>query len=151
MTVWPSIAIYPLGRKLGQWFAITWPDIFIFRLGNLFALLSIPLATILYFCRVAPRIGIRYRLTNRRILVERGLTTVMERELALADFDEIAIEVQEGQAWYHAGDLVFKKQGQPVFRLDGVSRPDTFQQICQNSRIAWQGVHDAMQAEVQPA
>jgi hypothetical protein len=34
---------------LGQAYAITWPDVYIFRLGRLIALLSIPLAMVLYF------------------------------------------------------------------------------------------------------
>src|SRR4029453_19634632 len=77
MAVWPAVARYSLGRTLGTLFAITWPDIYIFRLGNLIALASIPVALVLFFMRVAPFIGIRYRLTNRRIIVERGLTSVL--------------------------------------------------------------------------
>ena len=71
MTVWPSNAKYWLGRKLGTLYAITWPDIYIFRLGNLIALASIPVALVLFFLRILPGVGTRYRLTNRRILVER--------------------------------------------------------------------------------
>ena len=43
-TVWPSIAAYPSGQLLGRLYSIRWPDIYIFRLGNLLALLSIPYA-----------------------------------------------------------------------------------------------------------
>jgi hypothetical protein len=75
MTVWPSVAKYGLGLALGQAYAIRWPDVYIFRLGNLLALLAIPLSLPLFFLRIAPGIGTRYRLTNRRIIVERGLTS----------------------------------------------------------------------------
>src|SRR5256885_8938343 len=108
MTVWPSVAKYGLGRALGALFAIRWPDVYIFRLGNLIALLSIPIALVLFFMRIAPVVGTRYRLTNRRIIVERGLTGVEDKAVDLDRFDSINIDVQPGQAWYDAGDLVFK-------------------------------------------
>jgi len=76
MTVWPSVAKYWLGQQLGKGFAIRWPDVYIFRLGNLLALLSIPIALKLYFFRILPYVGTRYLLTNRRVVVLRGITGV---------------------------------------------------------------------------
>jgi PH (Pleckstrin Homology) domain-containing protein len=145
MTVWPSVAKYGLGRTLGTLFAIRWPDIYIFRLGNLIALLSIPVALLLFFLRIAPGIGTRYRLTNRRIIVERGLTGVEDKAVDLARFDTINIEVQPGQAWYHAGDLVFKLGNVETFRLEGVSRPAAFRETCLKSHMAHAGVRIARQ------
>jgi hypothetical protein len=130
MTVWPSNARYGLGRMLGRGYAITWPDIYIFRLGNLIALLSIPVALVLFFMRIAPGIGYRYRLTNRRIVVERGLMSVEDKAVDLDRFDSIDIVVQPGQAWYEAGDLVFKLGNVETFRLEGVSRPEAFRATC---------------------
>jgi hypothetical protein len=78
MDVWPSISATPPGRMLGQAFAIRWPDIYIFRLGNLLALLTIPLSLALYFYRLKPSIfgfplhGCWYRVTNRRVIVLRN-------------------------------------------------------------------------------
>jgi len=117
MTVWPSVAKYGLGRALGSLFAIRWPDVYIFRLGNLIALLSIPIALVLFFMRIAPGIGTRYRLTNRRIIVERGLTSQEDKAVDLDRFDRIEIDVLPGQAWYYAGDLVFKLGNVETFRL----------------------------------
>jgi PH (Pleckstrin Homology) domain-containing protein len=136
MTVWPSVSVYGLGRALGRLLAVRWPDVYIFRLGNLIALLSIPVALVLYFMRVAPFIGIRYRLTNRRILVERGLSGVEDKAVDLDRFDTINIEVQPGQAWYHSGDLVFKLGNVETFRLEGVSRPEAFRETCLKSHLA---------------
>src|SRR6266404_1698398 len=119
MTVWPSVAKYTLGRTLGSLYAIRWPDVYIFRLGNLVALATIPIALVLYFMRIAPGIGLRYRLTNRRILVERGLTSKLDKSVDLDRFDSITIDIQPGQAWYHAGDLVFKQGNVETFRLEG--------------------------------
>jgi hypothetical protein len=136
MTVWPSNARYGLGRLLGSAYAIKWPDIYIFRLGNLIALLSIPLALVLFFMRIAPGIGYRYRLTNRRIIVERGLGGVEDKAVDLDRFDSIETVVQPGQAWYDAGDLVFKLGNVETFRLEGVSRPEAFRATCQKANLA---------------
>jgi hypothetical protein len=143
MTVWPSNASFGLGRLLGQAYAITWPDIYIFRLGNLLALLSIPLALVLFFMRIAPGIGTRYRLTNRRIIVERGLTGTLDKAVDLDRFDAIDVEIQPGQAWYDAGDLVFKLGNVETFRLEGVSRPEAFRQTCLKAHMADKGVKEA--------
>jgi len=140
MTVWPSVAKFGLGRVLGQLFAIRWPDVYIFRLGNLIALLSIPIALVLFFMRIAPGIGTRYRLTNRRVIVERGLTSVEDKAVDLDRFDTVNIEIQPGQAWYHAGDLVFKLGNVETFRLEGVSRPAAFRETCVKSQMAHAGV-----------
>src|SRR5262245_39670161 len=124
MTVWPSVAMYGLGRAMGRGFAIKWPDVYIFRLGNLLALLSIPIALKLYFFRVLPFFGTRYMVTNRRIVVLRGIVGKEEKFVDLDRFDAIDIDVQPGQEWYHAGDLVFKQGAVETFRLEGVSRPE---------------------------
>jgi hypothetical protein len=143
MTVWPSVAKYGLGQMLGRAYAIRWPDIYIFRLGNLLALLAIPLSLVLFFLRIAPGIGTRYRLTNRRVIVERGLSGTEDKAVDLDRFESIVIEVQPGQAWYDAGDLVFRNGNVETFRLEGVSRPDAFRATCLKSQMAHTGVKRA--------
>jgi len=145
MTVWPSVAAYSLGRTLGSLFAIRWPDVYIFRLGNLIALAAIPIALVLYFMRIAPGVATRYRLTNRRIIVERGLMGKLDKAVDLDRFDTITIDVQPGQAWYHAGDLVFRQGNVETFRLAGVSRPEAFRETCLKSHLAHSTVKRARQ------
>jgi hypothetical protein len=147
MTVWPSNARFGLGRWLGTWYAVTWPDVYIFRLGNLVALLSIPVALVLFFMRIGPFIGTRYRLTNRRIVVERGISGTEDKAVDLDRFDKIEINVLPGQAWYDAGDLVFKLGNVETFRLEGVSRPAAFRETCLKAHLAFKGVKQARQRQ----
>jgi hypothetical protein len=139
-TVWPSNASYPLGRWLGTLYAIRWPDIYFFQLGRLIALASIPIALVLYFMRIAPVIGRRYTITNRRIVVQRGLSLKEEKFVDLDRFDSVEIVVEPGQEWYDAGDLVFKLGNVETFRLEGVSRPDAFRSTCVKSQMSHSGV-----------
>jgi hypothetical protein len=148
MTVWPSIALYPSGRWLGRMYDLRWPDWHIVRLGHLAALLSIPWALVLYLLRVAPRTGIRYTLTNRRISIRRGLQAVESAAIALSDFDTIDIVVEPGQAWFQAGDLAFCQEGREVFRLAAVPRPEAFRQVCLKTRVARVAVDRACQKPV---
>lgn len=140
MTVWPSVAQYGLGKMLGSLYAIRWPDIYFFRFGNLIALLSIPVALVLFFMRIAPGMGTRYRLTNRRIIVERGLMSVEDKSVDLDRFDTITIDMKPGQEWYDAGDLVFHLGNVETFRLAGVSRPAAFRETCLKAHMARVGV-----------
>lgn len=144
MTVWPSNAAYALGRLLGRLYSIK-VGFSICTVGNLLALASIPVALAIYFCRLAPKIGMRYRLTNRRIIVQRGLMGIDERWVELDRFDSIEIVVQPGQSWYDAGNLVFRNDNAETFRLAGVSRPQAFRQTCLNSRLAYTEVRKALE------
>ena len=160
MTVWPSLAATAPGRLLGRLYAIAWgvPPI---TFGHLVALASIPLVVGLYFgrfvcdlVRAIPLVGrplglilppgaFRYVLTNRRVVVRGGLMPTDQRWVELSRFDSIAIEVRPGQAWYRAGDLVFRLGPIETFRLDGVVRPDTFRHTCLEARQGYLGVEHA--------
>lgn len=142
MAVWPSVAKYSLGRIHGQLYSIK-AGISVLTVGNLIALASIPAALVLYFLRIAPFIGTRYRLTNRRIVVERGLTHTEERSVPLDRFDSVVVDVRPGQEWYDAGDLVFYLGKTETFRLEGVSRPHAFRACCVKSQKSHAGVKKA--------
>ena len=148
MTVWPSVAAMslgglPLGTILGRLYEIP-VGFHVFTLGNLFCLLSIPLAIALYFKRIGPFVATRYRLTNRRVLVETGLMGQESKSIGLDQFDAIEIVVRPGQAWYDAGDLVFWQGKTEKFLLEGVSRPDAFRHVCMKAHQGFVGVQAAM-------
>ena len=164
MTVWPSIAATGIGRFLGRLYLIPW-GISVFTVGHLIAVLSIPLAAFLvvgrflhgflidiqlfglgkFFMTFVPASLIirRYTLTNRRVLVQRGLRAIDESWVELDRFDTIDVEILPGQEWYPAGNLVFRRGPIETFRLDGVSRPETFRQTCLKARLGYNGVAGA--------
>jgi len=144
MTVWPSISLYPTGRWLGRRYAWSPRKYKFMNPAVLVAALTIPIAIVLYFRRIFFGSAIRYRLTNKRILVERGVMSQVEHALELDGFDAIDIEVLDGQAWFNAGDLVFRQGDVVALRLGGVSRPEAFRTICLNSHRAYVGVKKAL-------
>ena len=133
-TIWPTIGAYALGRVVGQLGAIPL-GLGPLTVGNLLALLTIPITLAIYGWQLMPYVCRRYTLTDRQILIQRGLAKLhTEEAIALDEFDSIEINVLPGQAWLHSGDLVFKHQNQPVLRLRSVLRPEIFRHTCLTAR-----------------
>lgn len=143
MTVWPSIAGTSIGRLFGRLFGIRAGAGFL-TIGNMIALASIPVMLPLYFLRKVPFWIQRYRLTNRRVIVERGVKGRIEQFVDLDRFDAIDIVIQPGQEWYPAGDLIFRRGATETFSLRGVLRPETFRQTCLKAHQAYVGVRKAV-------
>jgi len=135
MTVWPGIGSMALGRWVGLMAGNRLGSGF-FTLGKLLALATIPVSLTVYLWRLMPGACRRYTLTNRRLIVQRGLTAKDGPSIGLDEFNSIEIALLAGQDWLHAGDLVFQRDGKEVFRLRGVSRPEGFRQVCLKARNA---------------
>jgi hypothetical protein len=147
MTVWPSIAAHPLGRALGRLYVNRSGFGYMFTVGKLMMLLTIPIALGLFFAMLAPWSCRRYRLTNRRVIVQNRPRPIDERWIGLDEFDSIEVLVLPGQAWYPAGELIFRKGKVETFRLSGVSRPETFRQTCLKAQRSYAGVRKALEQE----
>ncbi|MBM4000083.1 MAG: PH domain-containing protein [Planctomycetes bacterium] len=175
MIVWPSIAVYACGRAIGRVLAIRWPDILFVRLGVLLAPPLVPIAAALYFMRLVPSLhrlwpgvlglpvrGSFYRLTNRRVIEAINQVARVDgrarftfgaelRSVGLDRFDSIEVAVRPGQAWYAAGDLIFRDGKTETFRLEGVSRPEAFRHACMKARRAYVGVQSIRRRELASA
>ncbi len=138
MTVYPTLGATAPGRLMGQLCAVQTGYGF-FTLGKLFALLLIPFAIGLFFAMLAPGLMRRYKLTNRRVIVQKGWKGVDVRWVDFDRFDAIEIDVRPGQQWYPAGDLIFHRGNVETFRLEGVSRPETFRHTCLAARRGYLG------------
>ncbi len=73
------------------------------------------------------------------------------KSIELDRFDTIDIDCKPGQAWFAAGDLVFKRGDVETFRLEGVSRPESFRQTCLKSHLSYVGVKQALDRAAIPA
>ena len=162
MTVWPSLAATAYGRWWGRRYANSF-GITIFgvpiTIGRLVALFSVPLILPLYFHMVIPKLpfivfGVhnpscrRYRLTNRRVMVEQAFGGGEQQSVSLDRFDTVDIEVQSGQEWYRSGDLVFRNGQVETFRLSGVPHPEAFGATCLKAHAGYVGVQQALEGGV---
>jgi hypothetical protein len=147
MTVWPTIAANPLGRALGRLYTNRAGFGHILTVGKLMMLLTIPVALALFALSLAPWACRRYRLTNRRVIIQNRPRPVDERWIGLDEFDAIDVLILPGQQWYPAGDLIFRRGKIETFRLSGVSRPETFRQTCLKAQRSYVGVRRALERE----
>ncbi len=154
MTVWPTLGATAYGRWWGRRFAnrigITLFGMPI-TVGRLMALVSIPFILPVYFHMLIPRLPFvlfgfpnpacrRYRLTNRRVLVEQAFGGSEQQSVSLDRFDTVEVRVLPGQEWYPSGDLVFRKGAVETFRLSGVPHPEPFRQTCLKAHAGFVGV-----------
>jgi hypothetical protein len=146
--VWPTIGATRAGRVVGQLAAVRigWGEFF--TLGKLLALATIPISLAVFAWQLMPCVCRRYALSNRRIIIRRGLMPVDERWIGLDEFDSVEVEVLPGQQWLHAGELVFKRGGTEVLRLPGVPRPDVFCQVCRTAQTALLSVRNVIRQQM---
>lgn len=146
MTVWPSIGATGAGRLVGRLAAIG-GGVGVFTVGNLLAVLTIPISLVVYVWRLLPYVATRYTVTNRRVVVRKGLRATDAESIGLTDFDTIDVEVLDGQAWLRAGDVIFRREGNEVFRLAGVTRPYAFREVCRKAHTALASVRGVVGAQ----
>jgi hypothetical protein len=139
MTVWPSVASTSLGQSLGRLYRIK-AGVGPISVGRLALLATIPVGLFLYMSMRMPWAFRRYRLTNRRVVIERGVNPKVEQFVDLCRFDAIDLIVKPGQEWFAAGDLVYRRGSIETLRLVGVSRPESFRRVCLEARQAYVSV-----------
>src|SRR5208337_5653552 len=103
MTVWPGIGSMTLGRWVGR-LAGNRLGYGFFTLGKLLALATIPVSLGVYLWRLMPWACRRYALTDRRLIIRRGLTAEDGPSISLDEFETVEVAVLPGQEWLHAGD-----------------------------------------------
>jgi hypothetical protein len=125
--VWPSVAAHPGVASLGRTLTRT--------------IIGAPLAWLLlapfYFLKILPFLAMRYTLTNRRVMIRRGLRPTPTHEVALTDIDRVEIVPDANSDFYRAGTLEIMSQGKVALRLPGVPEPESFRHAIVNAYKAW--------------
>ena len=125
--VWPSVASFHGVASLGRTLMRT-----IVLAPLAWVLLALP-----YFIKILPVFARRYTLTNRRLMIRRGLKPTPSHEVALADIDEVRYKEDENSSFYRAATLEIVSKGQVVLILPGVPGPESFRQAILNGVMAW--------------
>lgn len=90
-----------------------------------------------FVLKILPFLAKRYTLTNRRLMVCRGMQSKPIREVPLADIDDVRVLRDANSDFYRAGTMEVFSQGHIVLTLPGVPEPESFRNgILQASR-AW--------------
>lgn len=124
---WPSVQAYPAVAGLGRIMT--------------FSIVLAPLAWLLmapfYFLKVLPFLATRYTLSNRRLMIMRGLKPASSHEVLLADIDDVKIVKDGNSAFFKAANLEIISNGKVVMTLRGVPSPEAYRQAIINTCMAW--------------
>ena len=100
-----------------------------------------PLAWLLlapcYFKKVLPFIAKRYTLTNRRLMIRRGLKPSPSHEVALNDIDDVRMVEGSLNSFYRTATLEVISKGQVALTMRAVKDPESFRLAILNTRTAW--------------
>jgi Bacterial PH domain len=91
----------------------------------------------LYFKKILPFIAKRYTITNRRVMIRRGLKPVPTHEVALPDIDDVRIAEGSINPFYRTATLEIISKGQVALQLRAVKDPESFRRAILNAKTAW--------------
>jgi hypothetical protein len=125
---WPTVVGYQAGlSRVGERLMKT------ILLAPLGWLLMAPL----FLRKFMPFLCKRYTLTNRRLMIQRGLKPQPVEEVPLADIDDVRLVESTYDAFYLSGDLEVLSGSQVRMKLIGVPEPESFRRAVVDAVKAW--------------
>ncbi len=91
----------------------------------------------LFLRKFMPFLCKRYTLTNRRLMIQRGLKPHPVEEIPLADIDDVRPVEGTYDSFYLSGDLEVVSGGQARMKLIGVAEPESFRRAILDAVKAW--------------
>lgn len=125
--VWPSVARVPAVATIGKLLTNT--------------IILAPLAWLImsgvYFSKLLPLVGVRYRLTDKRIMIARGWSCSVSHAVALADIDDVKLDPASIDQFFRCADLQIISGGKVEMTLVAVPDAESFRHAILDSRNAW--------------
>lgn len=91
----------------------------------------------LYFKKILPFLAKRYALTNRRLMILRGLKPQASHEVKLEDIDDVRLVESSYHPFFKAATLEVLSGDKVAMTLTGVSEAEAFRQSIMNAVMAW--------------
>lgn len=151
---WPSVAAYPAPARLGAAMQTTANALYraVLKLHPILAgLLLIPVVPLcffialaawlmlapFYFIKIMPFLATRYALTNRRVMIQKGISAVPRQYVNLEDITAVRVVPGSEQPFYLAADLEVVSTNGAVLRLAGVKEFASFKAAIENAQLAY--------------
>src|SRR5262249_3344462 len=87
--------------------------------------------------KILPFLAKRYTLTNRRLMIQRGLKPKPRQQVKLEDIDEVRLVESSFSPFFRAATLEVVSGGKVVLTLTGVPEPEAFRRSVENAVMAW--------------
>ena len=125
--VWPSVTAVPAAAALGQKLIRS------IVLAPLGWLLLLPV----YFLKILPFVAKRYTLTNRRLMIRRGLKATPAQQVTLEQIDDVRLVESSIDKFFRSATLEILSGEKVALSLPAVPEADSFRRAVLDTRIAW--------------
>ncbi|MBI3824066.1 MAG: PH domain-containing protein [Planctomycetes bacterium] len=125
--IWPSVARVPAVANLGKLLTNT---IVLAPLGWL-------IMAGVYFGKVLPFLAVRYRLTDKRIMILRGWKGTIGQQVPLTDIDDVQLDPASIDNFFRSADLKIMHDGNVAMTLKAVPDAEAFRHAIIDARNAW--------------
>ena len=125
--IWPTVARVPAIANLGKFLNNT---IVLAPLGWL-------LMSGLYFSKILPIVAMRYRLTDKRIMILRGWKGRISQQVPLTDIDDVILDAASIDQFFRSANLEIIHDGKVLMTLVAVPDAESFRHAILDSRNAW--------------
>jgi hypothetical protein len=99
--------------------------------------LAWPMLALVYFGKLLPFIAVRYRLTDKRLMIGRGWSVSPSQAIALADIDDVQLDPASVDNFYRSADLKIMSGGSVAMTLTAVPDAESFRHAILDARNAW--------------
>lgn len=125
--IWPSVKRVPAIANLGK------------MLNNtiIFAPLGWLIMSVVYFSKVLPIVAVRYRLTDKRIMILGGWNGSISQQVLLADIDDVVLDGDSIDHFFRSADLKIMSLGEVAMTLTAVPDAESFRHMILDARNAW--------------
>jgi uncharacterized membrane protein YdbT with pleckstrin-like domain len=124
---WPTIARVPMVAGLGKMLTHT--------------IILAPLAWLVmglfYFSKVLPIVGIRYQLTDKKVMIQRGWKGGISQAIALGDIDDVNVDPATIDQFFRSADLAITSGGKTEMTLAAVPDAEAFRHAILAARNAF--------------
>ncbi|HEX4592403.1 MAG TPA: PH domain-containing protein, partial [Gemmataceae bacterium] len=132
--VWPSVAAYPGPAGLAR---ACYRTIVLAPIGW-FVLAPIYFMKLLAVMPGLHGLATRYRLTNRRLMICKGMKPVPDKEVPLDRIKDVKLVTDANSEFFVAGTLdVIDANGQTMLTLPGVREPESVRHAILQAAAAW--------------
>ena len=69
-----------------------------------------------YFSKILPIVGVRYRLTDKRLMILRGWKGAISQQVPLADIDDVQLDPDTIDQFFRSADLKVLRNGQVAMK-----------------------------------
>ena len=90
----------------------------------------------IYFLKVAPFVGVRYKLTDKRIMILRGWGNCVSKEVLLTEIDDVQLDPASIDQFFRSADLKITHNGD-VMTLRAVPDAEAFRHSILDARNAY--------------